>query len=90
MVKKKLFVEKKKFFCCRLCKNYWITYCTHMTSHAIWVDKIADVMISIKKLKHFEKIFLNKFYKIWPQDDHSSKTTNAESAQANSHTIVTV
>ena len=36
-----------------------------MTSRAIWVDEIADVMISIKKdqqkLKHFEKIvFLKK------------------------------
>ena len=38
--KKKL---EKKFFYCRLCKNYWITYCTHMMSHEIWVDEIADV-----------------------------------------------
>ena len=38
--KKKL---EKKFFYCRLCKNYWITYCTHMMSHEIWVDETADV-----------------------------------------------
>ena len=41
--------RKKFFFYCRLCKNYLIIYCTHMTSHAIWVEEIADVMISIKK-----------------------------------------
>ena len=46
---KKLSIEKKVFFC-RLCKNCWITCCTHMTSHAIWVDEITDVMISIKKI----------------------------------------
>ena len=45
---KKLY--RKSFFCCRLCKNYWITYCTDMTSHAIWVDEIADVIISIKRI----------------------------------------
>ena len=38
--KKKL---EKKFFYCRLCKNYWITYCTHIMSHEIWVDEITDV-----------------------------------------------
>ena len=38
------------FFCCRLCKNYWITYCTHMTSHVISVDEIAGVIISVKKI----------------------------------------
>ena len=38
------------FFYCRLCKNYWITYFMHKMSHAILVDKIADVMISIKKI----------------------------------------
>ena len=36
------------FFSWRQCKNYWMTYCTHMTSHVIWVDEIADVMISMK------------------------------------------
>ena len=45
----KLFIEKKVFFC-RLCKNVWITCCTHMTSHATWVDEITRVMISIKKI----------------------------------------
>ena len=30
--------------------NYWITYYTHMTSCVIWVDEIADVMISVKKI----------------------------------------
>ena len=30
---------------------WWLlTYCTHMTSHAIWVDVITDIMISIKKM----------------------------------------
>ena len=57
------------FFSCRLCKNYWITYCTHMKSHVIWADKKADVMISIKrsiKAKTFLKSsFLNRFYLIF-------------------------
>ena len=36
----------------------FLVSCTHMMSHAIWVDEI--------KLKLFEKIvFLNKFYKIF-------------------------
>ena len=39
---------RKIVFVCRFCKNYWITCCTHMTSHAIWVDEIEGVMISIK------------------------------------------
>ena len=26
------------------------TYCTHMTSHAVWVDEVRDIMISIKKM----------------------------------------
>ena len=26
------------------------TYCTHMTSHAIWVHEITDIMVSIKKI----------------------------------------
>ena len=33
----------------------WITCYTYMTSHAIWVDEIVDVMITIKYF------FLNKF-----------------------------
>ena len=40
----------RKFFYCRLCKNHWITYCTHMKSHLIGVDEIADVMVSIKNI----------------------------------------
>ena len=41
-----------------------------MMPHAIWVDEITGVLISIKKdlqkLKHFEKIvFQNKFYIIF-------------------------
>ena len=28
------------------------TYYTHMTSHAIWVDEITDITISIKALEH--------------------------------------
>ena len=40
-------------------KRYWITCCTHMTSHGSWEDETVGVMISIKKdqwkLKHFEK-----------------------------------
>ena len=39
---------KKRVFCCRLCENYWITYCTHVASHANRVDEIVDVMTSIK------------------------------------------
>ena len=42
--KKKLFIEQTF---CRLCNKYWITYYKHMTSHAIEIDKIADVMISL-------------------------------------------
>ena len=60
------FLMRNMFFFCRLCKNYWITYYTLMTSHVIWVDEIPDVMISMKKdkvKKHFLKIVsLNKFY----------------------------
>ena len=41
----------------------------HTTSHAIWVDEITDIMVTIKrskKLKHFEKIiFWNKFHMIF-------------------------
>ena len=47
---KKLFIEKNIL-------NY-ILY-THMASHVTWIDEIADVMISIKKIiktTHFEKI----------------------------------
>ena len=35
---------------CRLYKNYLIT-CSHMTSHAIRVDEITGVTISIKMIK---------------------------------------
>ena len=48
--RKILFIEKNSFFCWRLCKNYWITYCTHMTSLVIWIDEIVDVMISRKNI----------------------------------------
>ena len=40
----------KIIFGYRLCENYWVTYCTHITSHANWVDEIVDVMISTKKI----------------------------------------
>ena len=67
MVYKKKHTEKNSFCVCRLCKNYWNKCCTHMTSHAIWVDEVTGTIISTKKinkkLKHFEKIiFLNIFY----------------------------
>ena len=66
MVYRKNSLQKIKFVFCRLCKNYEITCCIHMTSYAIWVDEITGVMISTKKLKHFEKIgFLNKIYRIF-------------------------
>ena len=46
--RKKLLVEKEVVvFCWRRCKNYWITYCAHMTSHAISVDEIGDVLIIV-------------------------------------------
>ena len=35
---KTLYINKYHFFC-RQCKNYWITCCTLMTSHAIWVGE---------------------------------------------------
>ena len=57
--RKKLFIEKV-VFCWRLCKNHWITYCTHMTSHAIWVDEIARV-ISMKKINKGKAIWKNIF-----------------------------
>ena len=43
-------IEIKKIKKCRLRKNYWITYCAHMTSHANWIHKIEDVIISIKNI----------------------------------------
>ena len=65
-LQKKLLVEKNCFFSSRLYKNYWITCCTHITSHLIEVDEITGVMISIKKsikAKIFLKsVFLNKLY----------------------------
>ena len=48
---------EKSFFCCTLFKYYWITYRTRLTSHAIWVDEIVDVMISIKKIRKSRNIF---------------------------------
>ena len=48
MVYRKSFYRKKVFFF-RLCKNYWITCCTHVTPRAIWVHEITGVIISIKK-----------------------------------------
>ena len=47
--RKKLLTEKNRFFC-RLYKNYWITCCTHMMSHATRVDEITRIMISIKEV----------------------------------------
>ena len=44
-------IHGQKETCCRLCKNYWITSCAHMKSHAIWVDETVDVIIPIKKIK---------------------------------------
>ena len=43
-------VYRKIVFFCRLCKNYWITCCTHVTSHAIWIGEIMRVIISIKQI----------------------------------------
>ena len=39
---------KHRYFC-RLCKNYWITCCKHVTSHAIWLDEITKVMVLQEK-----------------------------------------
>ena len=44
------FIEKNSFFFCSLFKNDSIMCCTDMTSHAIWVDEITGIMISIKKI----------------------------------------
>ena len=44
--KKSLYI--KKCFFAVACQNSWITHCTCMKSHAIWVDEIVDVMIPIK------------------------------------------
>ena len=51
---KKLFIGKTFF--CRISKNIWITCCSQMTSHAIWVDQITGVMISTKKINKNESI----------------------------------
>ena len=65
----KLLIEKN-CFCCRMCKNYWITYCTrNVMPHAIWVAEIADEIISLKKSikikENWKNSFLNKFYIIF-------------------------
>ena len=63
---KKTLYRNKKSFAVDYAKNY-ILYT--QTSHAIWVDEIANVMIPIKrsiKTKTFWKnSFLNKFYMIF-------------------------
>ena len=42
------------------------TYCTHMTSHAIGVDEITDIIVTIKKMKRaktfWKHSFWNRFY----------------------------
>ena len=62
---KKRFIEKKIFFFADYVKINEL-HVVHTRSHAILVDEIMGVIISIQKvtknLKHFEKIvFLNKF-----------------------------
>ena len=39
------------------------TYCTHMTSHAIWVDEITDIMVSIKRSIKAKTFWKNSFLK---------------------------
>ena len=39
-------LQKKIVF---FCKNYWITCCTHMMSHAIWVDEIKTVWRTLQQ-----------------------------------------
>ena len=62
--KRKRFIEKKKVFFCWLCRNYWITCCTNMKSHSIWVDESTRVIISIKKLNKNFKILKKKIFEI--------------------------
>ena len=40
------------------------TYCTHMTSHAIWVDEITDIMVSIKRSIEAKTFWKNSFLKL--------------------------
>ena len=42
--------RKKCFLCCRLSKTYLNYILYTMTSHAIWVDELADVMTSKEKI----------------------------------------
>ena len=53
-LQKKLFMEKKYVKINELC--------TQMTSHAIWVDEITGVMISIKKVNKNLNIFKNSSF----------------------------
>ena len=61
LVQIKTIIYRKKHFIAKNMKKYWITCCTHMMSHAIWVDEKTGVMVPLKKyqqkLKHFEKKF---------------------------------
>ena len=38
-------------------KGYGITFCTHMVSHAIWVDEITGVMTVVKKISKKLNLF---------------------------------
>ena len=60
-LQEKLFYRKKKFF--SVCKNYWITCCTHMTQHTIEVDEITGVVIPIIKINKNENIWKSSFLK---------------------------
>ena len=55
-LQKKTLYRKKLVFCSRLCKSYWVTYCTHVTSHATW---------SIKTKTCWKSSLFNKFYIIF-------------------------
>ena len=39
------------------------TFCTHMTSRAIWVDEITNIMVTIKKIKKAKPFWKNSFLK---------------------------
>ena len=56
-------LQKKMFSFCRLSKNYWTTWCTHVTSLAIWLDEIMELLISIKKINETLNILKNSFFK---------------------------
>ena len=49
-----LIIEQNSLLLLSFLKNTsggcFCTYCTHMTSHAIWVDEIRDIIVSIKKI----------------------------------------